>query len=289
LIRNRFSTIALVALFFTLPAAAQDYPDVGDLSRKRITQKLNNPVSNLWRIILHNNYTLLNGDISTKNRVSWLTRVQIGLPIPLTEKLNLIMRPILPILSVPVPLANGNFDRKGGLGDIKLPMFLASSRQTGFIWALGTTLGFPSSTDPDLGTEKWSAGPNGVAVYVGKKWVVGAIITQQWSYAGKGSREDVSTTSLQYSAWYIHPSGWEVGLGTPTIKANWEADSDDRWTVPVGLGIGQLLKIPRMPVQINLEASYAVVHPDTFGERWNFWLIVKRVFPSLIQKPLFGR
>jgi hypothetical protein len=44
-----------------------------------------------------------------------------------------------------------------------------------------------------------------------------------------------------------------------------------------------------MPVQVNLEASYAVVHPDTFGERWNFRLNVKRVFPALIQKPLFGR
>ena len=166
------------------------------------------------------------------------------------------MRPILPILSVPVPLANGNFDRKGGLGDIKLPMFLASSRQTGFIWALGTTLGFPSSTDPDLGTEKWSAGPNGVAVYVGKKWVVGAIITQQWSYAGKGSREDVSTTSLQYSAWYIHPSGWEVGSGHPDYQGQLGSRQRRPLDSTSRARYRQLLKIPRMPVQINLEASY---------------------------------
>jgi hypothetical protein len=32
-----------------------------------------------------------------------------------------------------------------------------------------------------------------------------------------------------------------------------------------------------------------VVHPDTFGERWNFRLILKPVLPALIQEPIFGR
>lgn len=281
--------IVFLALFFIIPAAAQDYPKVRDLTPQVINKRLDNPVSSLWRILILNKYTLLNGDISTKNRASWLTRVQLALPIPLTEKLNFIMRPILPILSVPVPLANGNFSRTDGLGDINLPMFLGTSRQTGFIWALGATLLIPSSTDPALGTEKWSIGPNGVAGYVGKNLVAGVVLNDQLSFAGKSDREDLRASSLQYFAWYVHPRGWQLGLGSPTIRANWKADNNNRWTVPVGLGIGKLLKIPRMPVQVTLEASYAVVHPDTFGERWAFWLNVKRVFPALMQKPLFGR
>ena len=282
-------------LLFSLPAAAldniaRDYTERVGLTREQITKKLNNPVSNLWRITFRNNYTLLNGDISTKNRASWITRAQIALPIPLTEKFNLVMSPSFPILSAPVPLANGNFNRKGGLGNIKLPIFLATNRQKGLVMGLGPVFDFPSSTDPDLGTGKWSVGPNAAAFYIGKKWVLGAILSQVWSFAGKSSRKDVSAATLQYAAWYIHKSGWQVGLGSPTIVADWEADDDaDRWTVPVGLGIGKLLKIPRMPVQIELEASYAVVHPNTFGERWNFRLVIKRVFPALVQNPLFGR
>jgi hypothetical protein len=44
-----------------------------------------------------------------------------------------------------------------------------------------------------------------------------------------------------------------------------------------------------MPFQIGTEFSYAVVHPDTYGERWNFRISLKPVIRGLIQQPLFGR
>jgi hypothetical protein len=59
--------------------------------------------------------------------------------------------------------------------------------------------------------------------------------------------------------------------------------------VPVGLGVGRTVRIGEMPFQVSFEASYAVIHPDTFGERWNFRLILKPVLPALIEKPIFGR
>jgi len=37
---------------------------------------------------------------------------------------------------------------------------------------------------------------------------------------------------------YNFPSGWYL-TSTPTIVADWEADNDNRWTVPVGGGVGQ--------------------------------------------------
>jgi len=37
---------------------------------------------------------------------------------------------------------------------------------------------------------------------------------------------------------YNFPSGWYL-TSTPTIVADWEADNDNRWTVPVGRGVGQ--------------------------------------------------
>jgi hypothetical protein len=57
----------------------------------------------------------------------------------------------------------------------------------------------------------------------------------------------------------------------------------------IGLGVGKTIRIGKMPFQMSLEASYAVIHPDTFGERWNFRLILKPVVPSLVKKPLLGR
>lgn len=100
----------------------------------------------------------------------------MGLSIPLTKKFDFVIRPALPILSVPIPQLDGTFNRKGGLGDIDLRTFLSTSRQTGFIYGLGPAFRLPSSTDPKLGTGKWTVGPNAGAIYVSKKFVAGAIL-----------------------------------------------------------------------------------------------------------------
>lgn len=68
---------------------------------------------------------------------------------------------------------------------------------------------------------------------------------------------------MQYFAWYIHPSRMQFGVGSPTIIADWKANEGNRRTVPVGLAIGRLLKIPKMPVEVSLEASYSVAHPES--------------------------
>jgi hypothetical protein len=38
------------------------------------------------------------------------------------------------------------------------------------------------------------------------------------------------------------PGGWFL-TSSPSIPANWEADSDNRWTVPIGGGVGKVHRI----------------------------------------------
>ena len=40
---------------------------------------------------------------------------------------------------------------------------------------------------------------------------------------------------------YNMADGWYL-VSAPIITANWEADSDDRWTVPLGGGFGKIFK-----------------------------------------------
>lgn len=69
--------------------------------------------------------------------------------------------------------------------------------------------------------------------------VAGARVQNIWSIAGDSSRADVNQFLLQYFANYNFKS--RIYLSTaPIIIANWDADSDSRWTVPFGLGIGKL-------------------------------------------------
>jgi hypothetical protein len=280
---------ALLASGLPGPATAQDGTADSGLSLEETAKQLNNPISSVWNIVVQNNYTLFKGDISSSHRGRWLTNLQPVMPLPLTPKLNLIARPIVPFVSAPVPRPDGGFDREGGLGDIAFQAFLSPSSSRGFTWGVGPLFQFPSATDDALGSEKWSAGPALVGLNVSKNWVIGGLVTHAQSFAGDDDRDDVSVTSFQYFATRILPNQWQVGLGSPTITANWEADSDDRWTLPIGLGVGKTIRIGKMPFQMSFETSYAVVHPDTFGERWNFRLILKPVLPALIREPIFGR
>ncbi|MCB1811487.1 MAG: neuromedin U, partial [Candidatus Competibacteraceae bacterium] len=65
----------------------------------------------------------------------------------------------------------------------------------------------------------------------------------------------------------------------PVITANWEADSDERWTVPLGLGIGQILKLGKQPVNIQASAYYNVEAPDN-GADWQLRLQAQFLFPK---------
>jgi hypothetical protein len=48
---------------------------------------------------------------------------------------------------------------------------------------------------------------------------------------------------LQYFINYNMKKGWYIDIA-PIITANWQASSGNVWTVPVGGGLGRLMKIP---------------------------------------------
>ena len=61
----------------------------------------------------------------------------------------------------------------------------------------------------------------------------GFLILNLWSYAGDEDRANVNAMTLQPFVNYNLPKGWYL-TASPLITANWEADDDNRWTVPIG-------------------------------------------------------
>jgi hypothetical protein len=46
------------------------------------------------------------------------------------------------------------------------------------------------------------------------------------------------------------------------MTANWEAESGNQWTVPLGMGIGKLVKLGgKHPLNLNANYFYNVVSP----------------------------
>ncbi len=167
-----------------------------------------------------------------------------------------------------------------GLVSPKKPIKLESGSK--LLWGAGLDLGFPTASEDLLGTGRWLGGPSGLGVYMGPKWKIGALVQQYWDFAGDDDRDDVNLTNLQYFVYYSLDETTSIGAA-PNIIANWEQDSDNAFTVPVGIGINKTLQIGKVPVRFGLEFHYSVVQPeDTVGTDWNVRFYVIPAVPSAL-------
>jgi hypothetical protein len=191
--------------------------------------------------------------------------------IPVTiGEWNLINRALIPaIVSVDgyiegtpqIPQGQPSLDRKTGIGDINYSVFLSPAKPKGAIWGIGPSITFPSASDAQLGSEKWSAGATGVVLMQPKWGTYGGLVRQLWSFAGEDDRADVNQILIEPFINYNLKAGWYL-ITDMIITANWDAESSQRWTVPLGGGIGKLFKIGKQPINSRVEAYYNVERPD---------------------------
>ena len=100
------------------------------------------------------------------------------------------------------------------------------------------------------------------------------------------------TTNLQYIYYYALTPTINIGAA-PNIIANWEQSGDDRFSVPIGLGINTTVNIGKVPVRFGLEFHKFVIKPDDVpGSDYGIRLFIIPAVPSALfewmEKPLFG-
>ena len=103
----------------------------------------------------------------------------------------------------------------------------------------------------DLGSDNWSADPAFVALTMPGNGVLGALVQNIWSFAGPSNAPVVNKLTLQYFIHHNLGDGWYL-ITDMIITANWDADSSQRWTVPVGGDIVKLFKIGNFPSFLGL-------------------------------------
>jgi hypothetical protein len=160
-----------------------------------LAKQAQNPIASLISLPLQNNF---NFGVGPEEELQYILNVQPVVPLKLNDDWNLITRTVVPLIYQPT-LAAG-VDDKFGLSDVQLSMFLSPTKTGVFTWGVGPVLQFPTATDEVLGTEKWAAGPTGVALLIKGPWVVGALVNQLWSFGGDNDRADVSQLLLQRAA-----------------------------------------------------------------------------------------
>ena len=260
----------------------------------KIAEAMANPLSSLWMMFMQNDTTWYDGDLLDEldedTKVQNTTLVQPVMPFQLTDKWKLIFRPVIPINSFEtvgnvdistgtVPGVTGvNFERETGLGDINYSLFFSPADAAGFIWGLGPSITLPTATSSQLGSEKWSAGPTGV-ILVQPGWgTYGILVRQLWSFAGDDDRADVNQMLIEPFLNYNLPGGWYL-ITDPISTVNWNASSSNKWTIPLGGGVGKLFTIGKLPINSRIEAYYNVERPDGAPD-WQTVFTFQFLFPK---------
>ena len=277
---NCLAVFFLIVLLSAPILAAQDTaagdsniePDKNSV--EELAKAAQNPVADMISLPFQTNTNLGYGpDDDIQN----VLNIQPVVPFHLNENWNLITRTIAPLIYQP-EVVEGTGD-EFGLGDINFTAFFSPKNPTkGIIWGAGPIFVLPTATDEKLGSEKWSAGPSAAALTIQGPWLYGALINNVWSFAGDDDRDDVNAMLIQPFVNYNLPDGWYL-TSSPVITANWEADSDNTWTVPVGGGVGKIFRIGNQPMNGQIQAFYNVEKPAVVGD-WTLRLQLQFLFPK---------
>ncbi len=239
-----------------------------------------NPATPLSSIGNNFEYRSFKGDLpGADDQDSWTYTLQPSFPFSMGDGAILALRPAFPVvLDQPVFDAGmGDFADKGvELGDISFDLVYGKTSKTGLI-TLGGVFGvLPTATDDAIGSDQWRLGPEAL-IGIARDWgVVGALIFHQWDVAGGDDEPDTNITSFNYLYAIGLGGAYQLASG-PTITYDWNADSGQEWTVPLGIGLAKTVILGTTPVKMQAQLFYYLEQPDAFGPEWGFKLSVSPV------------
>jgi hypothetical protein len=265
-LRIRFAVIAILASF-ARPAFTQE--------AQSLVKEAKNPFANLINLQLF--YDVYPG-VAPANNTEQVLTIQPLIPFQLNSEWIVITRTILPIIEQPGAAAGQDWVR--GVGDTQFAALVSPARVGSLDWGVGPVLQLPTASHDALGQGKWGAGPAAGVQWTGTQWTLGALLLNIWSFAGDSGRPPVNEMQLQPTVNYTFKDNPNRYLSfSPTITANWEVSGDERWTVPVSLGLGQLFKVGHQSVNVQGTTYYNVVAPPGSG-RWTLEVLVQLLFPE---------
>jgi hypothetical protein len=242
-------------------------------SNEQLARMVQNPLANLVSVPFQNNF---NFGVGANNVLQYVVNFQPVIPFSLNENWNVITRSILPIMDTPSPAPGVR--SAFGLGDLNSTWLVSPNTSGKFVCGLGPSMTFPTATDPLLGNGEFCAGAGFVVVYKPGHWVLGLLGYNVWSFAGWGN-SDFSSMLVQPLVNYNFKQGWYLTM-SPIITASWNASHDNVWTVPVGGGVGKVLRLGKLPVNVRMAAYYNVVTPKELGADWQFRFEFAFLFPK---------
>jgi hypothetical protein len=258
-----------VLLWITFASSSGYGQDENSADLAKATQ---NPLATMISLPFQNN---TNFGVGPESDTQNILNIQPVWPFSINDNWNFITRTIIPVISQPAVTPGGS--RTFGLGDTTFTGWISPKNSGKWIWGVGGALVLPTSTDDDLGKDEWALGPSIVLLTMPGNWVVGSLFSNIWSIDAD-TNNDINFFTWQYFVNYNLKKGWYL-VSAPIITADWEADSDNTWTIPFGGGVGKIFRIGKLPLNGQVSGYYNVEKPD-FGPDWQLRIQLQFLFPK---------
>jgi hypothetical protein len=258
-------------------------PEQREALKLAIIKISQNPVGNITAIPFQNNF---NYGVGPYTRYQYNLNIQPVIPFMLSKNMSLVSRTIFPVIvqpsfAPPTICATQGCGSTFGIADTQEQLFFApKTKPDQLIWAVGPIFSFPTGSPQNiLGTAKWGAGLDAVALVTPGKWVMGALVTQTWSFAGTATAPSYSNFLVQPFINYNLPHGWALTTA-PSLTASWQSPTT-KWAIPVGAIISNTFKTGDQIMQLSVGyytfVERPVAQPQTqLRFQWTLLWPVKR-------------
>lgn len=245
---SRIALAASMILATAAPALAQD----------SAAAQANNPLANTTALNFQNLYTPDLTGVDTDANQFFLRYAQ---PFSAFGG-RWLMRATLPVNTFP----DADGGHSTGIGDFNVfAAWLFDTGNPAVSFGFGPQLTAPTGDD-DVGSGKWSAGfANVLFNAANPKFQWGYLLTWQTSFAGDDDRAHVNMAAFQPFGFYQLGQGWylrSAGIWTYDL-----ADND--YAVPIGLGVGKVIKTDRAVVNAFIEPQYSIATRGDGQPEWN--------------------
>ena len=247
-------------------------------SNEDLAKAVQNPLAKLISIPFQNNTNFNYGP--EKSGTQNILNIQPVIPL---AGGRIITRTIFPLLWQPeFEYSNGTYKSTStnmGLADINFTAFYVPESK-GVTWGFGPIITIP--TGYTYSSHNWGLGPSFVLLKSSKEFTYGFLVNNVWSITKNPDGSDFSNFLLQPFVNYNLPGAKGTYIGMiPIITANWYEASGQQWIVPIGLSIGKIVRLGKLPFNLQAGYYYNIVRPD-YGPDSQLRLQLQILLPTSI-------
>jgi hypothetical protein len=264
--------VVCFSAFVSFSVKGQDANDA-----QKLAEIANNPLANAYKLFFQN--VTLFGEPDNAN----VLYSNVVIPVNLGENWRLVNRVLIPFQTRRLTIPTTETLEESRIGNIEYQSIFVSKRdlkigKSTLNLGIGPSVEFNTNGFDELATpfdDDWSLGLTALGVFKTERILGLLAVSPFWPVDSDNGMK----MTLQYLLSYNFKSGTQI-VSAPIIQYNSNLPGT-KWEVPLGLGVGQIFKIAKIPFNFNAGAYYNVVRPEAVDDKkWSLGVNLMIILPS---------